>query len=107
VRPDGRQRRANCRGKMMTIACLRKVLVCAMGIFVAQCACAQSYPTKPIRFYTPYPPGGTTDILARLIGAKMHEAWGQPVIIEAKPGAGGNIGADFVAKSTPDGYTLL
>ena len=92
---------------MMTAACLRSVLVCAMGVFIAQYACAQSYPNKPIRFYTPYPPGGTTDIMARLFGAKMHEAWGQPVVIEAKPGAGGNIGADFVAKAPPDGYTIL
>ncbi len=82
-------------------------LVCVMSLGWAPVLCAQSYPAKPIRFYTPYPPGGTTDILARIVGAKMHEAWGQPVVVEAKPGAGGNIGADFVAKSTPDGYTLL
>ena len=82
-------------------------LVCVMSLCWSPVVCAQSYPAKPIRFYTPYPPGGTTDILARIVGAKMHEAWGQPVIVEAKPGAGGNIGADFVAKSTPDGYTLL
>ena len=74
---------------------------------LAPIASAQTYPAKPIRFYTPYPPGGTTDILARLFGAKMYEAWNQPVIVEAKPGAGGNIGADFVAKSAPDGYTIL
>jgi tripartite-type tricarboxylate transporter receptor subunit TctC len=82
-------------------------LVCVMSLCWPPVVCAQSYPAKPIRFYTPYPPGGTTDILARIVGAKMHEAWGQPVVVEAKPGAGGNIGADFVAKSTPDGYTLL
>ena len=82
-------------------------LVCVMSFCWSPVVCAQSYPAKPIRFYTPYPPGGTTDILARIVGAKMHEAWGQPVVVEAKPGAGGNIGADFVAKSTPDGYTLL
>ena len=74
---------------------------------LAPIASAQTYPAKAIRFYTPYPPGGTTDILARLFGAKMYEAWNQPVIVEAKPGAGGNIGADFVAKSAPDGYTIL
>ena len=74
--------------------------------FVLSCG-AQGYPSKPIRFYTPYPPGGTTDILARLIGAKLHESWGQPVVIEARPGAGGNVGTDFVAKSAPDGYTIL
>jgi tripartite-type tricarboxylate transporter receptor subunit TctC len=70
-------------------------------------ALAQSYPAKPIRFYTPYPPGGTTDIMARLIGQKMYEEWKQPVIVEAKPGAGGNVGTDFVAKSAPDGYSIL
>ena len=91
----------------MRMGRLQRALVCATAVCAAQIACGQSYPAKPIRFYTPYPPGGTTDILARLVGAKMYEAWGQPVIIEAKPGAGGNIGADFVAKSPADGYTIL
>ena len=86
---------------------VHQVLGCVMAACATQFACAQNYPSKPIRFYTPYPPGGTTDILARIIGAKLHEAWGQPVIIEAKPGAGGNIGTDFVAKSPADGYTIL
>src|SRR3954469_2629654 len=94
------------RGATMRTQYLRQVpyiiALCWMHV-----ACAQNYPVKPIRFYTPYPPGGTTDILARIFGAKMFETWGQPVVIEAKPGAGGNIGADFVAKSPPDGYTIL
>ena len=55
----------------------------------------------------PYPAGGTSDILARAVGQKLQEQWGQPVVVENKPGATGNIGADFVAKSPPDGYTLL
>jgi tripartite-type tricarboxylate transporter receptor subunit TctC len=65
------------------------------------------YPSKTIKVIVPYPAGGTSDILARSIGQKITEATGQPVIVENKPGATGNVGADFVAKSPPDGYTLL
>jgi tripartite-type tricarboxylate transporter receptor subunit TctC len=68
---------------------------------------AQSYPTKPIRLIVPYAAGGTSDILARQIGPKLTESWNQPVVVENKTGANGNVGADFVAKSAPDGYTLL
>ncbi len=70
-------------------------------------AMAQTYPAKPIRLIVPYAAGGTSDILARQIGPKLTEAVGQPVVVENKTGANGNVGADFVAKSTPDGYTLL
>jgi tripartite-type tricarboxylate transporter receptor subunit TctC len=75
--------------------------------FVALSAAAQNYPAKPIRIVAPYPPGGPTDILARIIGQKMYEDWGQPVVVESKPGAGGNVGTDYVARAAPDGYTLL
>src|SRR5688572_22653215 len=68
---------------------------------------AQQYPNKPIRVIVPYAAGGTSDILARQIGPKLTEAWGQPVVVENRPGANGNVGAEFVAKSTADGYTLL
>jgi tripartite-type tricarboxylate transporter receptor subunit TctC len=85
---------------------LRTLLVLAASLSLSL-AHAQSYPTKPIRLIVPYAPGGTSDILARQIGPKLTEAWGQPVIVENKPGANGNVGADFVAKSAPDGYTLL
>ena len=66
-----------------------------------------SYPTKPIKIIVPYAPGGTSDILARTLGQKLSEAWGQQVIVDNKPGANGNIGADMVAKAAPDGYTVL
>jgi tripartite-type tricarboxylate transporter receptor subunit TctC len=85
---------------------LRTLLVLAASLSLSA-AHAQPYPTKPIRVIVPYAPGGTSDILARQIGPKLTEAWGQPVIVENKPGANGNVGADFVAKSAPDGYTLL
>ncbi len=68
---------------------------------------ADNYPTRPIRIVVAYTPAGTTDILARVIGQKMNEAWGQPVIIDNRPGANGNIGTEYAAKATPDGYTLL
>ncbi|MCC6535631.1 MAG: tripartite tricarboxylate transporter substrate binding protein [Burkholderiales bacterium] len=68
---------------------------------------AANYPTRPVRIVIPYPPGGTSDILARLIGVKVTEAWGQQFIVENRTGANGNIGAEVVARAAPDGYTYL
>ena len=70
-------------------------------------AWAQAFPTKPIRIVVPYPPGGTSDILARLIGQKISENWGQQVVVENRAGANGNIGAEFVSRAAADGYTNL
>jgi tripartite-type tricarboxylate transporter receptor subunit TctC len=78
----------------------------AMSVLSPIAALAQAYPTKPVRLMVPFPPGGATDIIARLLAAKMQEVWGQPVVIESKPGAGTVVGTDYVAKSAPDGHTL-
>ena len=85
---------------------MKRIAVLTLALFAAS-ASAQSYPTKPIRIVVPYAAGGTSDILARQIGPELNKVWGQPVVVENKPGANGNVGADFVAKSAPDGYTLL
>ena len=69
--------------------------------------CAQAWPAKPITLIVPFPPGGTTDVLARALADKLSQSLGQPVIVESKPGAGATLGADYVAKAKPDGYTLL
>jgi tripartite-type tricarboxylate transporter receptor subunit TctC len=83
------------------------VIAVLAALVVTTGATAQSYPTKPVRIIVPFSAGGAVDVLARMIGAKLTESFGQPVIIENKPGAGGNIASDLVAKSTPDGYTIL
>jgi len=82
---------------------LAAFLVAALSL---PCA-AQEYPTKPVRMVVPFPPGAGTDILARAIGQKLTESWGQTVIVDNRPGAGGTIGSEFVAKAPRDGYTLL
>ncbi len=78
-----------------------------LALSVVSVAAQAQYPDKPLRIIVPYAAGGTSDILARQIGVKLSESWGQPVIVENRPGANGNVGAEFVAKSAPDGYTLL
>ena len=68
---------------------------------------AQAWPSKPITYVVPFPPGGTTDVLARILGQKLGAALGTTIVVENKPGAGGNVGSEFVAKAAPDGYTIL
>jgi len=86
------------------------VLATASAAALAQTpstASGQAYPSRPIRIVVAYTPAGTTDILARAIGQKMTESWGQPVIVDNRPGANGNIGTELAARATPDGYTIL
>jgi tripartite-type tricarboxylate transporter receptor subunit TctC len=82
-----------------------KTLLC-LAALLPLAAHAQTFPTHPVRMMVPFPPGGATDIVGRLVGAKMQEVWGQPVVVENKPGAGTVVGTEYVAKSAPDGYTL-
>jgi len=81
--------------------------LCLLFLLAAVSARAQDYPSRPIHFVVPYTPGTGADILARVLGPKLAERWKAAVVVDNKPGATGNIGADFTAKSAPDGYTLL
>jgi tripartite-type tricarboxylate transporter receptor subunit TctC len=83
----------------------RCALLVALGC-IGGGACAQSFPAKPIRYIIAFPPGGSNDILARIIGARMTELMGQTVIVDNRPGGGANIGAEAIARSAPDGYTI-
>ena len=97
-----RQPRAVSRQKRVVSYALATAL-----LLVAGGSAAQGYPTKPLRIIVAYTPAGTTDILARTVGQKMSEAWSQPVIVDNRPGANGNIGTALAAHATPDGYTIL
>lgn len=86
---------------------IRKVLGLVVAFAIASVAQAQSWPQKPVTFIVPFPPGGATDISARLLGQQLQEMWGQTVVIENRGGAGGGVGAAEAARATPDGYTLF
>jgi len=86
---------------------MRKLLAFIAALLLYVCAHAQTFPTKPIRLIVSYPPGGGADLMARLMAPRMSESLGQPVVVENKPGASGQIAAQEVARASPDGYTLL
>ncbi len=83
-----------------------KLLFAALAFAISATVQAQAWPSKPIRYIVIFAPGGTTDILARLIAPKLSDALGQPVVVENRPGAGGNVGSEMLAKAAPDGYTI-
>ena len=85
---------------------LVRALALGLALALPGAALPQAFPAKPVRLVVPFPPGGATDIIARLLGQKLQEIWGQTVLIEYKPGGGTVVGTDFVAKSPPDGYTM-
>jgi tripartite-type tricarboxylate transporter receptor subunit TctC len=97
----------------MSLRCAFGVLVCAAGAALpafaqtASTGSGQAYPTKPIRMIVPFGPGTQSDVLARLVGQKLTESWGQQVVIENRPGAGAILGTELTAKAVPDGYTLM
>jgi tripartite-type tricarboxylate transporter receptor subunit TctC len=103
IKAEGERRKAkaSCPGAVATASAF------LLGCALAAGAGAQSYPAKPIRIIVAYTPAGTTDILARAIGQKMSESWSQPVVVDNRPGANGNIGTEVAARATPDGYTIL
>jgi tripartite-type tricarboxylate transporter receptor subunit TctC len=97
---------------MIGIEMRRARLLASFAVAIAALACsthalAQGYPARPVRIVVPFPPVGAADLLSRTVGQKLTEAWGQQIVVENRPGAGGNIGAELVAKAAPDGYALL
>jgi len=89
---------------------MRRLFIIAFGLAAALAgapALAQAYPAKPVKLIVTYPPGGSSDLLARVFGQKLSEVWGQPVIVESKPGAAGSIGMEYASKQPPDGYSFV
>jgi len=86
---------------------MRALAILISAAVFSAAAAAQTYPARPVRMVVPFAPGGAVDTVARALGQKLGESWGQPVLVDSKPGAGGNIAADAVSKAPADGYTLL
>src|SRR5262249_48037359 len=99
---------AACQGRpAMKPTCVLTAFILALAPAASPCAHAEDYPVRPVTIVVPYTPGGSTEILSRMVGQKLEERLGKPVLIENKPGAGTVIGPTAVVKSAPDGYTLL
>ena len=84
-----------------------RLFIIPLLAFASAASFAQTYPTKAVRLIVPFPPGGSTDLVARVIGQKMADSWGKQVVIDNRPGANGMIGSDIVAKANPDGYSIV
>jgi tripartite-type tricarboxylate transporter receptor subunit TctC len=91
---------------MVAVLGLTRIVVAAFAVMIADAALAQSYPTKAVRLVVAFPPGGATDVIARVVGQPLSVRLGQPVVVDNRPGSNGNIAADLVAKSAADGHTL-
>src|SRR5512143_376745 len=97
---------------MKSAAAVIAILV-GLGAFSATSAAqnsptpSESFPQRPVRWIAPFPPGGAADIVSRLIGQKLTEAWGQQIVVDNRPGAGGNVGTELAARAAPDGYTVV
>ncbi|CAN5525910.1 tripartite tricarboxylate transporter substrate binding protein [soil metagenome] len=98
---------AICMAISLRLAAASRLLAIALAALATPLLHAQDYPTRAIRFIVPQPPGGPTDTVARMVAQRLSEKWGQPVLVENRPGAGSNIATDMVARSAPDGYTLV
>jgi len=98
---------SSLRRRLVVLPAVAALAGAAGIVALPSAASAQSWPERPIRYVVPYPPGGPLDLVARALAEKLDDALGQRVIVENKPGAGGNIGADLVAKAQPDGYTIV